>query len=59
MAHGQDYPWLYHLRPAPMRDYWLDSIAGTGWTIEGRPELMGQTILVNRDHNVALRLIKR
>ncbi|MBK8460942.1 MAG: hypothetical protein WAS07_04310 [Micropruina sp.] len=59
MAHGQDYPWLLSLAArAHMRDYWLDSIAGTGWTIEGRPELMGQTILVNRDHNVALRLIK-
>jgi len=59
MARGDDYPWLLSLAArAHMREYWLDNLRGTGWSVEGRPELMGQTILQSRDHNLALRLIK-
>lgn len=59
MPHREDYLWLFSLAArAHMRNYWLDNLGGTGWRVVGRPELMGQTILTNHDHNLALRLIK-
>ncbi|MDI9629453.1 MAG: hypothetical protein QM286_13105 [Acidobacteriota bacterium] len=56
-----DYPWLFsgHARAA-MRHYWVRSghLGVSGWSVRGRPQLMGETFLENDEHRLSLRLLK-
>lgn len=59
LPNSADYPHLLPLNArAFMREHWVASGLPGRWQITGNPGLMGQTILLNADENLEMRLLK-
>jgi len=59
LPHRSDYPFaLPLLARMHMRNYWIDGGAPAGWVVGGNPRLMGQTLLLHKEANIEMRLLK-